>query len=98
MGEAEGSAGARGAFELFATLQRHAAAGGDAAKKSCDETSAAPQPVVTLGEPDAVPPDVHYGHRGLRSLEAFSLSPFGLRSLATPVSQRRAPPRWKKGD
>jgi hypothetical protein len=44
--------------------------------------------------PDAVPPDVHSGLRGLRSLEAISLSPSRLRSLATPLVQHRAPPRW----
>ena len=44
--EAEGTAGARGAFEFFATSLSNELPLQSPAKKSCDETSAAPKPVA----------------------------------------------------
>ena len=70
--EAEGTAGARGAFEFFATSVRHEPPQQPTAKKSCDETTADPEPahrgggdgtrmVVGSGEPNAAPPGIRSG-------------------------------------
>ncbi len=71
--------GARGAFEFFATVLMPELPQESAAKKSSDETPAAPQPVVRSGSP--VLPHRAFATASLPSLtRGISLSPSGLRS------------------
>ena len=93
--EAEGSVGARGAFEFFATLQMSGPPHESAAKKSSDETPTAPKPVGPFGEPSAAPPGVRYGIPAFApsrylafALRASLEDPRRCRSTGLPLTRR----------
>ena len=93
--EAEGSVGARGAFEFFATLQMSGPPHESAAKKSSDETPTDPQPVGPFGEPSAAPPGVRFGIPAFApsrylafALRASLEDPRRCRSTGLPLTRR----------